>query len=132
MKGLKLVPSADEETKNQPIEKGLISPSLISSIYPEDKIDFFRNVSKARELLIRLLNGGNKNNGVAMCTGEKNLRYVEPGKVGQNFETTLQDIYFTFRDRITGGVYWIRLDRGKTDKNPIFDAKIHDCDWGEY
>jgi len=124
MPGLKPIPSNGDEGK-QSIEESLLDPSVILSIYPEDSLNSFQNINKARMVLAKLLSG----NGKFGTFKESNLRYECPSKFG--LETTLQDMYFTFRNQVTGRISWIRLDRSTKDKGPIIDAQIKQCDWGE-
>lgn len=102
-----------------------LSASVISTIYPEDSIDLFMNIKSARKILSSLLSGIPDNKIIK----ETDLIYVKPSKFG--FEPSLQHIYFTFRNNTTGAINWIRLNRGISDKKPIFDTEVQGCDWGE-
>lgn len=132
MVSLRLVPPPDEEGGEQPVDQsadGQLDSSVVSDIYSEDKEKVFGNIRNARKALARALN--QKAEKGMRRTEESNLKYVDPKRFGDRFERTLQDIFFTFREEITGVIYWIRFNRGMQDKGPSINWHINDMDWGE-
>ena len=135
MVNLRLVHSSNGECEKQPVDDNpndeQLDSSAISDIYPEnqDQIALFENVRKARMALVRAFSQSARKSGKGI--EESNLKYVDPKRFGERFEITLQDFFFTFREELSGVIYWIRFNRGQRDKGPSINWHIDDLNWGQ-